>query len=59
MDQEINSQLAGSIYGNFGKLTQSALEKFQIKYGIVKAGTPGYGTFGPKTQSKMSDIFNQ
>ena len=48
-----------SAYGNFGKLTQTAVKKFQIKYGIAKSGTQGYGIFGPKTQEVAMKIGNK
>ena len=50
---------ANSSYGNFGKMTQAALEKFQVKYGIVKAGMQGYGVFGPKTQAVAYGLLNK
>ncbi|MEI6316304.1 MAG: BspA family leucine-rich repeat surface protein [bacterium] len=45
---------SGSMYGNFGKLTQTALKKFQIKYKISKSGDAGYGVFGPKTRAQVN-----
>lgn len=38
----------------FGNLTMLAVEKFQVKYGIAKAGDPGYGFVGPKTRAKLA-----
>ncbi|MCR4325246.1 MAG: glycosyl hydrolase family 18 protein [Patescibacteria group bacterium] len=38
----------------FGPATTHAVEKFQIKYGIAKAGNPGYGYVGPKTRAKLN-----
>ena len=39
--------------------TKSAVEQFQIKYGIVKVGAPGYGKLGPKTLAKMREVYGQ
>lgn len=44
----------------FGLITQSAVQKFQKKYGIVSSGTPattGYGRMGPKTRAKLNSLF--
>ncbi len=46
----------------FGSLTRTALQKFQCKYNIVCSGTAattGYGNFGPKTRTKMQEVFKQ
>ena len=40
----------------FGVLTLRALQKFQVKYGIAKAGVAGYGQVGPKTRAKMNEM---
>ncbi|TSC84574.1 MAG: hypothetical protein G01um101417_105 [Parcubacteria group bacterium Gr01-1014_17] len=43
----------------FGKLTEKAVQKFQVKYGIVSSGTPdttGYGLVGAKTRAKLLEI---
>lgn len=41
-----------------GSLTVRAIQKFQLKYGIVKrAGEAGYGTLGPKTRAKLNEIY--
>ena len=40
----------------FGPATLAALKKFQIKYGIVKAGVVGYGSVGPKTRAKLNQV---
>ncbi len=45
------------ISGYYGSLTEKAVQKFQEKYGIVKAGEEGYGIVGPKTRAKLSEIF--
>lgn len=43
----------------FGALTEKAVQKFQMKYGIVSSGTPsttGYGAFGAKTRAKLLEL---
>ena len=40
----------------FGPLTLQALKRFQVKYNIVQAGQPGYGTLGPKTRGKLNSM---
>ncbi|MEK7607581.1 MAG: peptidoglycan-binding domain-containing protein [Patescibacteria group bacterium] len=45
-----------------GKLTQKAIKKFQVKYGIVSSGTPettGYGNLGPKTRAKLNELMGR
>jgi hypothetical protein len=42
----------GASYGYFGGLTKKAVQTFQEKYAISSSGTPGYGTFGPKTRAR-------
>jgi len=46
----------GLITGYFGSLTQKAVQRFQEKYGIAKAGDPGYGYVGPKTRAKINAL---
>ncbi|OGY59092.1 MAG: hypothetical protein A3B23_01545 [Candidatus Colwellbacteria bacterium RIFCSPLOWO2_01_FULL_48_10] len=47
----------GLATGYFGSLTKKAIQRFQLKYGIVaKAGDPGYGTLGPKTRAKINEL---
>lgn len=46
--------------GVYGPMTEQAVKKFQVKYGIVvpEASTvTGYGVFGPKTQAKFLEVF--
>jgi len=43
----------------YGALTEKAVQKFQVKYGIAKAGEPGYGSVGPKTRAKLKEVFGQ
>ncbi len=50
---------AGSL-GNetnlYGSLTEKAVGKFQVKYGIAAPGESGYGTVGPKTRAKLNEL---
>ena len=46
----------GLVTGFFGAATQRAVQRFQIRYAIVAAGAPGYGTVGPKTRAKMNAL---
>ncbi len=41
----------------FGALTERAVQKFQEKYGVAKAGEAGYGHLGPKTRAKLEEVF--
>ena len=45
------------ISGYFGNLTQKAVQKFQEKYGVTSSGAAGYGQVGPKTKSKLIELF--
>lgn len=40
----------------FGPATERALQKFQVKYNIAKAGNPGYGYTGPATRAKLNTV---
>ena len=45
------------ITGYYGTLTVRAVERFQIKYGVVSSGTPattGFGAVGPKTRAALA-----
>ncbi len=44
--------------GLFGQITLKAVQSFQVKYGIAKAGDAGYGRVGPKTRAALNGIFN-
>ncbi len=48
----------GIISGYFGQLTERAIQKFQVKYGIVSSGLPGYGSVGPKTRAKLNELMS-
>lgn len=41
----------------FGDLTLKAVQKFQIKYSITTPGGAGYGSVGPKTRTKLQELF--
>ena len=48
----------GSVTGYYGPLTQTAVQRWQAKHGIVSSGTPattGYGKVGPKTMAAMRE----
>lgn len=49
----------GLATGYFGRLTEKALQRFQVLHGIVSAGSPentGYGILGPKTRAKIMEL---
>jgi peptidoglycan hydrolase-like protein with peptidoglycan-binding domain len=53
----------GIVNGNFGALTEKAIQRFQIKYGIIvnkkqMTRAYGYGIIGPRTRIKMMQVFN-
>ena len=53
---------AGNETNLFGALTEKAVQKFQVKYGIVSSGTPGttgYGFVGVKTRAKLQEVFGK
>jgi spore germination protein YaaH len=60
-DTAVTDSGAGSI-GNetttFGPATERAVKKFQVKYGIAKAGSSGYGFVGPATRAKLNAILS-
>ncbi|PIR18600.1 MAG: hypothetical protein COV48_06610, partial [Elusimicrobia bacterium CG11_big_fil_rev_8_21_14_0_20_64_6] len=46
----------------FGAMTENAVQRFQVKYGIVSSGAPqttGYGVVGPKTMAKLNALLNR
>ncbi len=50
----------GLVTGYFGSLTEKAVQRFQAKYDVVSDGAPkttGYGLVGPKTRTKLAEIF--
>lgn len=46
----------GKVTGYFGPATQKAVQAFQTKNGIAKAGDAGYGRVGPLTQTALSKL---
>ncbi|MEK7107488.1 MAG: peptidoglycan-binding domain-containing protein [Patescibacteria group bacterium] len=47
----------GIVNGTYGPLTEKAVQRFQVKNGIVSSGTPdttGYGAVGPRTAAAMA-----
>lgn len=47
----------GLVTGYFGSLTKAAVQRFQLKYGIVSGSNdPGYGVVGPKTRAKIKEL---
>lgn len=47
----------GNVTGYFGKATESALGRFQLKYGLIKSAKDvGYGYLGPKTREKINSL---
>lgn len=50
---------SGSETNYFGSLTEKAVQKFQLKYGVVSsASDSGYGYVGPKTRAKFQEVFS-
>lgn len=48
----------GITTGYYGQLTKAAIERFQLKYGVVTSSKDiGYGLFGPKTRAKIQEVF--
>lgn len=48
----------GLVTGFFGPATERAVQKFQIKYGVVTSGnakTTGFGAVGPKTRKALNE----
>ncbi|MFH1979301.1 MAG: peptidoglycan-binding protein [Patescibacteria group bacterium] len=43
----------------FGSLTEKAIQKFQMKHGVVSSVSDvGYGYVGPKTRAKLNEVFS-
>jgi hypothetical protein len=49
----------GRVTGYFGTLTLQAVQRFQKKYGISKAGDTGYGYVGTMTRAKLNSLIEQ
>ncbi|HEY9582705.1 MAG TPA: peptidoglycan-binding protein [Candidatus Paceibacterota bacterium] len=46
-----------NLSGYFGGLTQKAVQRFQVRYGIAVEGAQGYGVFGPATRAKFASVY--
>jgi len=48
----------GIVSGFFGSLTERAVGRFQIRYGVVSSSTSGgHGRVGPRTRTKLNKVF--
>jgi peptidoglycan hydrolase-like protein with peptidoglycan-binding domain len=47
------------VTGYFGALTKQAVQRFQSKYGIAKAGQSVYGYVGPATRAKLNSLIKE
>ena len=47
----------GIITSYYGSLTIKAVQRFQEKYNISGPGRPGYGIAGPKTRTKLNELY--
>ncbi len=63
LNGESSTQVASSGAGSagqettkFGPATEAAVKKFQVKYGITKPGSSGYGYVGPATRAKLNAL---
>jgi peptidoglycan hydrolase-like protein with peptidoglycan-binding domain len=55
-DSEIYPE--GIVSGYFGHKTREAVERFQLKHGVVSSNNEvGYGFVGPKTRAKLGEVF--
>lgn len=46
------------VTGYFGSLTERAVERFQLKHGVVASASDlGYGYVGPKTRAKIAELY--
>lgn len=51
---------AGNETNFFGLMTEKAVQKFQMKHGVVSGPSDaGYGYVGPKTRAKLTEVFGQ
>jgi hypothetical protein len=49
----------GQTTGYFGALTKRAVQQFQKKYGLAKAGQSVYGYVGPATRAKLNALIKE
>lgn len=45
--------------GYFGSVTKTAVQKFQVKYGITGPDKAGYGRVGPVTRVKLNELYRK
>lgn len=64
LNSDADTQVSASGVGSpgnetnyFGAKTKISVQKFQVKYGIAKAGDAGYGNVGPATRAKLNALF--
>lgn len=53
---------AGNSTGYFGRMTEAAVQKFQVKHSLVSSGTAattGFGAVGPRTRAKIAGVCGQ
>lgn len=48
----------GIVSGYFGRLTENAVKRLQVKYGIAQEGDPGFGRVGPKTRTLINSMLS-
>lgn len=44
-------------FEGYGPITIEAVKKFQVKYGIANVFNSGYGVLGPKTRTKLLELY--
>jgi len=49
----------GSETNYFGAMTQTAVQKFQVKYKVANPGDAGYGQVGPMTKAMLLKVFGK
>ncbi|MDD4972573.1 MAG: GDSL-type esterase/lipase family protein [Paludibacter sp.] len=50
----------GLITGYFGPLTRTAVQNFQLNFGVVASSSdPGFGYVGPMTRAKLQEVFGK
>lgn len=65
LNSDVSTQVASQGIGSmgqesdyFGGLTKKAVQKFQIKYGIISQGDQGYGVVGISTRKKLEGVYS-
>lgn len=49
----------GDVTGQYGSLTQMAVKRFQLKYGIVSPDSEFYGVVGPATRDMLNRLMSE